>query len=167
MSHQSTKITKKFEFSFRSIWLAKLRHFMRRSLWRYLLAALLLTFGRAVFGNYRLMSLETLRLWVCLTAGCVILGFGVILISVMSQTKRFRNRNVQITFSENEVLIVQSEVGKEIRKEIYSWDQIEKVEDTLRYIMLAFKKCPWFYLVIQKQRLTKAEIDLLIQWLRL
>ena len=155
-------ITRTFDFTFRSIWVAKWHHFLSRSLWRYLLVALLITGSWGMLKNYPVTSRETLHTLGYLMVGAVVFGVLVNLFAAMLQAKQLKNRKVKATFSNLKVQLVFLESDKEVKEEVYTWSDVKKVADTAQYLLLAFKKRPRFLLCIAKQKLALDEI----KWLQ-
>lgn len=155
-------ITRTFDFTFRSIWVAKWNHFLSRSLWRYLLVALLITGSWGMLKNYPVTNRETLHTLGYLMVGAVVFGVLVNLFAAMLQAKQLKNRKVKATFSNLKVQLVFLESGKEVKEEVYTWSEVKKVADTSQYLLLVFKKRSRFFLYIAKQKLALDEI----KWLQ-
>lgn len=162
MSKEPDTITKTFGFTFRSVWVAKWHHFIKRSVWRYLLTALLVAFSWVVVKKLPFASQKALYALVYFGIGFLVFGFLVNLLAVVLQAKRLKNSTVKATFGNLKVQLVFLESDQEIKKEVYTWSDVKKVADTSRYLLFAFQKRPRFFLFIAKQKLALDEI----KWLQ-
>ena len=95
MNDSDKAITKTLSFTFRSIWVAKWHHFVKKSVWRHLLAAFLVAFSWIVFKELSLTSQEVLYDLVYFGIGFLLFGMAVNLLAVALQVKRLKNRIIK------------------------------------------------------------------------
>ena len=106
MSKEPNTIMRIFGFTFWSVWVAKWHHFIKRSVWRYLLTALLVAFSWVVVKKLSFASQEALYALVYFGIGFLVFGFLVNLIAVALQAKRLKNRTVKANFGNLKVQLV-------------------------------------------------------------
>jgi hypothetical protein len=152
------EITKTFVNSFGSVLLAKIRNFMRRSIFLYALATALITFGLHFSSIDSISSIEFIRIWGTYFLGIVFITLIFILISAIIQSRRIFPR--KLTFREEELILSQGGTT-----EIKSWDWIISAEEKPRFFAFLVQKRPRLEMFLSKDKLEYQEGQLLREWL--
>lgn len=159
-------ISKTFTNSFHSIFLAKMRGFWRRSIFRYLLAAVMLSYSRYLLISLNSDSLGSERLS---TADIILEGFiGFILLSsivillmiVAAKIQSKRLQPITITFKEDELVITRK--GETVQ---HDWDWIISAENTRDLFTFLIEQRPRYEVFLAKSKLTGAELEKIQSWL--
>ncbi len=151
------EITKTFANTFSDMMRAKLRRFLRRSVFRYAIAVVLITYGL----HGRDTALEPISVaWKGLTY-FIALCAGVLMLHVVAatiQSRRIAPRTV--TFKDNELIIKHK--GETVTRD---WDWIIAAEDSPKVIALLVRKLPRLELYLPKTKLDRNEYNILRNWL--
>ncbi|MBC8060090.1 MAG: hypothetical protein H7Y18_05435 [Clostridiaceae bacterium] len=127
------QITKSFRYTFRTMLHAKLRNFIKRSIWKYFFASFLLAYALKDYVIDTDISLvnATFVIFICV----ILFGFFLIIISSYVLYRRKRKDNMDITFSENQIEIYWMVKDK---KEIKAWNWIKssEVSNNIYYLNL-------------------------------
>jgi hypothetical protein len=150
-----TQLTRSFRPTPHDQRVAKLYHFRRRSLWRYLLAALLLSAARPeLLGSFALT-------WLGLSAGLVLLGLAVVLLS-SSRPAAGPPFEAEVTFRAG---------GIEVRPatgapaEVHDWRWVRQADESGTYFFLTLRDFPRLILLLDKRRLAPEEVTAFRMWL--
>ena len=134
---------------------AKLYVFRRRSLWRYLLAALLLSLARPdLLGSFWLTLLG-------LALGLVLMGLAVVLGSSYWPSSQAQFE-AQVIFQANGI-VVQPTSGAPT--ETHAWRWVQRADESNRYFYLTVRAFPRLVLLLDKRRLSPEEIGTFRDWL--
>ena len=145
------------ENQFKFMLLGKLTNFLRRNLWRSLLASLLFTFVKpALFGSFW-------KTFLILYFGLIIVDLLLIFVIAKIQSKKFPQK-FSYEFFENEIRI---ENLDNFETKILGWDEINKVsEDENLFIFNHKKSFGLQYVFIGKNKLDTAQLERLKLFLR-
>jgi hypothetical protein len=149
-----TQITQQFQVTFSSMLTGKLYFFRRRSLWRYLLAALLFSLAKPELVNSFWSTL------LVLTVGFV--GLGLLSVVLGSYTQRRQS------FFEG--IVTFQATGLEVRPangatpETHDWHWVREFGEDSRRFFLVFRPFPRLVLLLDKRRLTAEEVDAFRTW---
>ncbi len=151
------EITKTFVNKFRFVMRAKVRWFLRRSIFRYATAVALMTYG--IHGHKTSiepmdMAWKGLRYFAALCAAVLTLH----IIAAAVQSRRVDQRTV--TFTEDDVIVDHN--GEIVRQD---WDWILSAEDSPRMISFLVQESPRLELYLPKTELEDDEYDALRGWL--
>jgi hypothetical protein len=140
-------ITKRLSSNQQSILLAKVQNFIKRSVFKYFIASILLAIGLpSLFGGFVWTLLGTF-------ATACLLSFLAMYLSSKSQS----NKNIfdaNVTFGESEITI--EHLNKSL-SEKRNWDWIINSEENKYGFFLTIQKQPRVYLILAKIKLTENE----------
>jgi hypothetical protein len=140
-------ITKRLSSNQQSILLAKVQNFIKRSLFKYLIASVLLAMGApSLLGGFVWTLLGTF-------VACCLLSFLAMYLSSKSQSAK-NNFDANVTFEESEITIEHLN-GSLLEKR--KWDWIINYEENKYGFFLTIQKQPRVYLILAKTKLTKNE----------
>ena len=151
------EITKTFGNTLRDMMRAKLRVFVRRSVYRYAISIALITM--AMHG-----ADQTLTTWDKLSRGLIYfaaLCFAIVLlylISALLQSRRFTPRTV--TFTESTLIVDQN--GESA---CHDWGWIISADESSTTISMLIQKLPRLELYLSKHKLDDTEYETLRAWL--
>lgn len=151
------EITKTFANTFSDMMRAKIRLFLRRSVFRYAIAVALITYGL----HGRDASIEPLSVVFKGLTYFMALCAGVLMLQVVAatvQSRRIAPRTV--TFTESEVIVNHN--GETVTR---NWDWIIAAEDSQTVIALLVQKMPRLELYLPKTKLDQNEYNILRSWL--
>ena len=151
------EITKTFRNTFRYMMRAKVRWFLRRSVFRYAMAIALITcglHGRDPSIAPMDMAWKGLTYFAALCAAVLMLN----VISAAVQSRRLDRRTV--TFTENDLMVNHN--GEIVMRD---WDWILSAEESPTVISLLIQEFPRFELYLPKTELEDDEYDVLRDWL--
>ena len=155
-------ITKTFTSSFQYIMLAKLRRFVRISIFRYLIAAIMISYSRYLLGSINSdllgsVSLSSADIVIEGIVGFILLSFSVILLMLIAaKVQSHRNREITVTFKEGELIVTQE--GESTH---HDWGWIISAVDSLGLLALLIEKRPVFEIYLAKKHLTVDESEVL------
>lgn len=134
---------------------AKLYSFRRRSLWRYLMGALLLSLARPdLLGSF----------WPTLAG--LALGFGLLGLAVVLGSSYWPSRQsqfeAQVTFQASRI-VVQPTGGAPT--ETHDWRWVLRADEAGRYFFLTVRAFPRLILLLDKHRLSPEEAAAFRSWL--
>lgn len=145
-----------FQTTFQHLLLGKLYNFRRRSLWRYLLAALLLSLARpALLGGFW-------QTWLALSLGLGALGLGVLFLSSYWQRHR-TGLDAKITFRTDQIVVRPADAAQPAQTKDWRW--ILRADESGSHFFLLIGQVPRQYLLLRKAALTAAEVTTFRQWL--
>jgi len=127
---------------------AKIYFFMQKSIWKYLLASVLLGFSMP-FGSYS--SLISIPIYFALI---MIIVMPALYLSAKTQAKT-SNFDAMVEFKENEIIIHHTE--KEV--ESTDWNWIKKIEIRRDTIWLIINQVKPYGISLPKSKLTDTEIN--------
>jgi len=152
------EITKAFVNSLRYVLRAKMRQFLRRSVFAYALAAALIAYGLNSPSIKSIASFEFLKIWITYSLGICAVALMLILISALVQSRRIVPHHV--TFKE-EAIIVTYRGETQTR----TWDWIIAAEETSDFFAFVIRKRPRLELFLGKKCLDSDEHQSLRTWL--
>lgn len=155
-------ITKTFSHTPSYIMLSKARNFLKRSLWRYIFAALLVTVGIQLSSQEGLFTRTTLYYFLGIMFTLLLLSILLMFVSSFILARKMKSKNMTVSFSQNEIAIKHENTGVE---EIKGWNWILSSEETTRFYFLAIDRAPRYELVLPKSKLTDEEKELFSKWL--
>ena len=150
-----SQVTQQFRTTFSSLLAGKLYTFRRRSGWRYLVGALLLSLARPTLLHSFWPTLLTLA------TGLVGLGLAVVVLSSYAQ-RRQQLFEAEVTFRA---------AGIEVRPangspaETHDWQWILQASENQRQFFLVVRSFPRLVLLLNKHRLTTEEVAAFRTWL--
>ena len=150
-----TQITRPFDTTFSSQLAGKLYLFSRRSLWRYLLGALLLSLARPELLHGFWPTL------LALSGGLATLGLAVVVLS--SYTQRWHPLTGALVTFRATGLEVQPANGAP--PEMHDWQWVLRANETSQRFFLVVQRFPQLVLHLDKHRLTAEEVAALRTWL--
>jgi hypothetical protein len=153
------QITKSFKYTVNTILHAKFRNFLKRSLWKYMIASLLLALGSSSLNEAR--DLSTLNQFLIIFSCLIALSVVLMVISSYILYMKKKKDDMEITFKEGEVKVFWYSNGV---KEIKSWNWIKSVEESNGLYYLDLDVMPRNVIMLAKQRLTSEENDTLHIW---
>ncbi len=165
-NNENMVITKIFTNSFQSILLAKIRRFLRRSIFRYILAAVMISYGRyllATINSDQLGSVPLSAVDIVIEGGVgfiLLCLFVIILMVVAAKFQSNRKQEYTITFKCDELIVTQD--GSTTH---HDWDWIISAEYSLGILALLNKNHPGLEVFLPKSSLTEAEFETLQGWL--
>jgi hypothetical protein len=148
------EITKTFVNAFGPVLLAKIRNFLRRSIFIYALGTALITFGLHFSIIRPTINFEFVKIWGTYFLGIVGLALTLIFISAIIQSRRIIPK--QVTFREEELLLSQGE-----SREIKSWDWIISAEEKKKFFAFLIQKRPRLEIFLMKEKLEDHEEQLI------
>ncbi|GAB3637368.1 hypothetical protein GCM10027422_29580 [Hymenobacter arcticus] len=150
-----SQIIRPFRTTFANLLAGKLYNFRRRSLWRYLLGALLLSLARpALVGSFW----PTLLV---LAAGLV--GLGLLVVVLSSYALRHNQQfEAEVTFRADGVVVRPASGAP---PETHDWQWVRQASETSRRFFLVVKPFPRLVLLLDKHRLTDEEVATFRTWL--
>jgi len=150
-----THITQQFRTTFSSLLAGKLYAFRRRSVWRYLLGALLFSLAQPqLVGNFWLTLLV-------LAVGLVGLGLALVLVSSYIQ-RRQPLFEAEVTFWPTHIEVRPSSGAP---AETHDWQWVLQASEDSRRFYLVVRPFPRLVLLLDKPRLTAAEVAAFRTWL--
>lgn len=150
-----TQLTRSFRSTPHDQRVAKLYHFRRRSLWRYLLAALLLSVARPeLLGHFALT-------WLGLSAGLVLLGLAVVLLSSYRRGSRPAFA-ADITFRADSIEVRPASGAP---AETHDWRWLRQADEAGSYFFLTLRDFPRLTLLLDKRKLAPEEVTAFREWL--
>jgi hypothetical protein len=155
-----TKITKSFKYTINTILYAKFRNFFKRSLWKYIIASLLLAYGLSTLN--RNTGLSVFNLFIIMFSGLILLSVTLMVVSSYLLFLKKRQDDLEITFRENEIEVFW--ILKD-QREIKSWNWIKGAEESNCIYYLDLDVYPSNVIMLAKQRLSIEENDLFYSWL--
>ncbi|MDO7874399.1 hypothetical protein Q5H93_06615 [Hymenobacter sp. ASUV-10] len=148
-----TQLTRSFRPTPHDQRVAKLYNFRRRSLWRYLLAALLLSAARpGLLGSFALT-------WLGLSAGLVLLGLAVVLLS--SYRMGPASFAAEVTFRAEGIEVRPADGAP---AQAHDWRWLRRADESGRYFFLTVRDLPRLILLLDKHRLAPEEITAFRAW---
>ena len=156
------QITKAFSHSFRSMILIKMRNFLRRSLFRYIVGAILLTLGVQTLRQHHLLTSDTVCLFLVANLTAISFGLLTIFLSSIFLTRTMKAKDMTVTFKESEI-VVQRRDSDEM--EVKGWDWVISSEETKNFYFLVTRLRPRYEIALSKSKLTNEENALLREWL--
>ena len=150
-----TQITRQFDSTFLSQLVGKLYRFRQRSLWRYLLGALLLSFARPELLHGFWPTL------LALSVGLVSLGLAVVVLSSYTQ-RRHQLAGAIITFRATGLEV---QLANGTPPETHDWQWVRHADETGRRFFLVVQRFPQLVLHLDKHHLTAEEKAALRTWL--
>ena len=151
----TTQITRQFDSTFLSQLVGKLHLFGRRSLWRYLLGALLLSLAQPELLHGFWPTL------LALSVGLVALGLALVVLSSYTQ-RRHELAGVLVTFR---AAGLEVQFANGAPPETHDWQWVRHASETSRRFFLVVQRFPQFVLHLDKARLTAEEVATLRTWL--
>ncbi len=151
------EIKKAFTNHFRFIIYAKARRFIRRSIFKYLAAVIMLSYARYLLDrtiNPVDIAAEGVVGFILL---CVIVAL-ILIVAAMVQSKK--KILIEVTFTENELTVTDSGITS-----TRNWDWILAAEESLNVFELLIKKRPFFGLYLPKSKLSESECQAFRNWL--
>ncbi len=136
---------------------AKVRWFVRRSIYRYFIAVVMFSFGRHLLDT----TINSVDIVIEGVLGFILLCFSILLIQIVAarmQSKRIKP--TKVIFKEDELTVTQ--FGKTTNR---GWDWIISAEDTPSVFALLIQKKPIFEIYLPKSELTGNEQKTLLNWL--
>ena len=152
------EITKTFVNSLPNVLRAKLRGFLRRSIFRYAFASALIAYALHIPNIKSIASVEFLKIWFIYFFGICSFALTLILISAIVQSRRLTPR--QVTFKEGAIIVSQGD-----KTETKTWDWIITAEELFGTIAFMVQKRPRVELFIRKKQLDDYEYKILRAWL--
>ena len=150
------QITRRFSISYQSNVRAKLHDFWRRSVWGYLLAALVLAAAQpGLLGSFWLTAGG------CLVGFCA-LGLGVVYLGAYVQRHKL-TFNATVTFQESQILVRPDAPGQ--LPETHTWRWILAWQESATHFFLRIRRFPQLFLLVRKTELTPSETATLRTWL--
>jgi hypothetical protein len=140
----------------RYLLLGKLHNFRKRSVWRYLLAGVLLGAARPEWLGSIWLTTPALAL------GLVALGLGVVVLSAYLQRHK-KIFSAEVTFTAAYITVQPDAAGAPA--ETHDWQWIRQADETSRYFFLVVQPFPRFGLVLDKRRLTAEQAGTFRAWL--
>jgi hypothetical protein len=156
------QITRTFSHTPSSIMLGKARHFLKRSLWRYIFAALLVTAGIQLSQQRDLFTGTTLYYFLGVTFTLLLLSLLVMFVSTLILAQTMKSKNMAVSFSQDEITIRYENTGVEETK---NWNWILSSEETKRFYFFDVSLAPRYGLVLSKSKFTDEEKELFNKWL--
>jgi hypothetical protein len=156
-----TEITKTFAPSFRSIFLVKLRNFMKRGVWLYALGSLVIVVGVQILNGQPLVTDQTAGTFSILFLIAFAFALSAILFSSLLSAQSLKSDFTTVTFREHE-LLVKRNTGNPTAQ---NWDWIISTEETRKNYYLTAKIIPRYELVLSKSALSEEENKALKSWL--
>jgi hypothetical protein len=150
-----TQITRQFNVTFLSQLVGKLYRFRRRSLWRYLLGALLLSLARPELLHGFWPTL------LALSVGLVSLGLAVVMLSSYTQ-RRHQLAGTIITFRATGL---QVQLANGTPPEMHDWQWVRHADEAGRRFFLVVQQFPQLVLNLDKHHLLAEETAALLTWL--
>ncbi|MFD1874885.1 hypothetical protein [Hymenobacter bucti] len=148
-------ITRRFQSDFAALLAGKLYTFRRRSVWRYLLAALLLSLARPTLVH------NFWRTLLAAAAGLVGLGLLAVVASSYAQ-RRQKYFEAEIAFRADG-LTVQPTSGA--LAEAHDWQWVRHASESRHRFYLVLRPFPRLVLLLDKHRLTAEEVAAFRTWL--
>lgn len=149
-----TQLTRSFRSTPQDMRVAKLYNFRRRSLWRYLLAALLLSLARPeLLGNFALT-------WLGLAASLLGVGLAVVFASSYWRTPR-PVFEAEVTF-QADTIVVRPASGAPA--ETHDWRWLRRTDEAGPYFFLTVRGFPQLILLLDKRKLSPEETDAFRAW---
>ena len=152
------EITKTFTNALPFVIRAKMRGFFRRSVYRYIFAAWLVTYAFSFQSLKSVVSIEFLKVWSFYSVVICGLAIIIILISAAIQSRRLDPR--QITFREDAITITDASAVK-----TNTWGWVIHAEELDDCFALLIQKSPRHELFISKKSLGEGEYKQLRAWL--
>lgn len=138
------------------ILIAKIRNFLKRSIFNYLIASLLIAVAKpSLFGNF------TYTACFIFTVLCL-LSLILIVISSSIQAKRMQF-DADITFTTSEIIITHKNKDLIEKK---NWDWILNAEENKHSFYLLIQKNPRLELILHKRNFNREEIAALQEWIK-
>ncbi len=156
------QITKTFSYTPSSMMLVKARNFLKRSLWRYILAGLLGAVGIQLLRRGDLFTGTTLYYFLGVTFTLLLLSLLLMFVSSLMLAQTMKSKKMTVSFSQNEIIVRYENTGAEETK---NWNWILSSEETKRYYFLAVNLAPRYELVLSKSKFTDEEKELFNKWL--
>jgi hypothetical protein len=137
-----------------SILKSKKENFFKRSIWKYLLAAFLISFVFSdlvgnIFSTFLIVSIG-------------LISFSYLLIHISS--KKLSEKlgiDAKIKFNDEGINIYHSKV--DLENQSIKWEEIYKIHETKKTLIIDFDKLKPHMLIFKKEELEKNEIDYLKQ----
>lgn len=149
-----SQITHNFRTTFASLLAGKLYNFRRRSLWRYLLGALLLSL---VWPELVSSFWPTLLV---LAAGLV--GLGLLVVVASSYALQQQRFEAEVTFRADSLLVHPASGAP---PQTHPWQWVRQASETNQRFFLVVKPFPRLILLLDKHRLTDEEVVTFRTWL--
>jgi hypothetical protein len=119
--------------------LSKARNFLKRSLWRYVFAGLLVTVGIQLSSQRDLFTRTTLYYFLGITFALLLLSVLLMFVSSLILAQTMKSKNMTVSFSEDDISVKYENTGAE---EIKHWNWIRSSEETTRFYFLAINQTP-------------------------
>jgi hypothetical protein len=152
------EITKTFANALPFVIRAKLRGFLRRSIFRYAIAAAILAYALNISSIKSIASIEFLKIWGIYLLGICAFVLILLLVSAVIQSRQLVPQ--QVTFIEDAIIVSQG--GQTETKE---WDWIIAAQETVDSLVFLIQKRPRLELFIGKKQLNDDEYQVLLTWL--
>ncbi len=136
---------------------AKVRRFMRRSIFQYFIATFMFSYGRYLLDT----TIKPVDIIFEGVTGFILLCVIVILIQmVVAKVQSKKSTSLEVTFTENELTVTNSD-----KTSIHNWDWILSAEESLKAFALLIKRKPFFELYLPKSKLNENEYQAFRKWL--
>ncbi|MEN7547559.1 hypothetical protein AAG747_06560 [Rapidithrix thailandica] len=144
------EVSKYVTANFKSILRAKLYNFFQRSLWRYILAVMIIAY----------VIPETFGSFVQTFMGLLSILLSVVFLLIVISSKIFSKKmyfDAVIVFTETSIILNHQNSSKE--KEEKDWSWIKKISENAKHFWLKTNEYPPFYIYLDKEKLTDQEIE--------
>lgn len=151
-------ITKIFVNTLHYVLRAKMRVFVRRSVFRYAIASAVIAYTVHFLSIRSIVIIEFAKIWVVYFIGISAVALVLILISAITQSRRLIPR--QVTFKEEGIIVSQGGAT-----EIRTWDWIISAEENSDFFAFLLQKRPRLEIFLSKDNLEDHESQFLRDWL--
>ncbi|MBP1999645.1 hypothetical protein J2Z69_000664 [Paenibacillus shirakamiensis] len=153
------QITKSFKFTLQFILEAKLRNVMRKSIFKYILAILLIYLGVDQIYNF---SNDMLVFTLYLVSFLILIGF-VIMLSGIIQYQVLKSNSCNITFTEDHIIF---NYNNQSEDQVYDWNLITRVQSSKNTYYIDFnKKYIKEVAILRKNRMSEEENNTFKEWI--
>lgn len=155
------EITRTFNYSVGVILHAKHRNFIKRSIWKYLIASFIMAVGLKGYLIETDTSLVKLSLLIFISIA--VISYILIIISSFIIARKKREESMTITLRENEIHVYYMHKGI---REIKEWDWIKSFQELNNVYYLDLDVWPRNVIMMSKSKFTEIEKETLFEFLR-
>jgi hypothetical protein len=154
------QVTRKLSYSYSSILEAKVRNFLKKSVFLYLIASFLVFNGM----NQLMKVNNKVLLFISIYVVLLIFGVLVIIISSYFQLQKRKNSGYVISFMEGHISVGDEKTGNTVERE---WSWIKKVELFKDSYYFDINVKPKEVIILRRTNLSEQEDRKLQEWIKL
>ena len=152
------EITSSFSYIFYTILHVKLRNFIKRNVWLYMLTSLLMAWGINVIFNSSVISC-----FLVIFGSLIVLSMAIMLISSQILYQRKKKDSIDIIFTKDKITVLWKYQGK---KEDWGWNWVKSFEEANGIYYFDLNVWPRNIVIIRKENLNDDENIAIYDWLQ-